>query len=235
MKIKFLQKTTLVDYAGEIACTLFTFGCNFKCGFCYNPELVLEEKSPDISPDEILKFLEHRKKYLSAICITGGEPLINIDIEFLEKIKSIGYKIKIDTNGSFPERLKEIIDKKLVDFVSMDVKTKKQNYLNITNSTIEIEKIEESMKLISQLENYEFRTTIVPSLHKKEDIIEMLVWLNEIINKKPKLFTLQGFKNKHKFVDESFQNEKDATESFLQEIKAELLNNQLSERIEVKI
>jgi pyruvate formate lyase activating enzyme len=235
MKIKFLQKTTLVDYAGEIACTLFTFGCNFRCGFCYNPELVLEEKTPDLSQEEILKFLDHRKKYLSAICITGGEPLLNIDIEFLQKIKSLGYKIKIDTNGSFPEKLQEIIDKKLVDFVAMDIKTKKQNYITLTNSTIEIEKIEESMKLISDLDTYEFRTTIIPAIHKKEDLIEMLVWLNEVIGKKPKLFSLQGFKNKGKFIDESFNREKDATENFLNEIKTELLNNQLSETIQVKI
>jgi len=235
MKIKFLQKTTLVDYAGEIACTLFTFGCNFRCGFCYNPELVLEEKTPNLSQEEILEFLEKRKKYLSAVCITGGEPLIEIDLEFLQKIKSLGYKLKIDTNGSFPEKLKEIIDSNLVDFVSMDIKTKKQNYLNITNSTIEIEKIEESMKLISNLENYEFRTTIVPSLHKKEDIIEMLVWLNEIIGKKPKKFSLQGFKNKGKFIDESFAKEKDATETFLQEIKTEILNNNLAEDVQIKV
>lgn len=235
MKIKFLQKTTLVDYAGEIACTIFTFGCNFRCGFCYNPELVIEEKTPDLSQDEILKFLEQRKKYLSAICITGGEPLINIDIEFLQKIKNLGYKIKIDTNGSFPEKLKELIDKKLVDYVSMDIKTKKQNYLTLTNSAIEIEKIEESMKLISQLENYEFRTTIVPLLHKKEDIIEMLVWLDEVIGKKPKKFSLQGFKNKGKFIDESFAKEKDATEIFLQEIKTEILNSALAETVEVKV
>src|SRR6056297_544845 len=108
MKIKYLQKTTLIDYPGKIACTIFLFGCNFRCGFCHNPELVKQnhKENYSISEEEILEFLEKRKNQLEGVCFTGGEPLLTLKKEFVKKIKSLGYKIKLDTNGSFPERLK---------------------------------------------------------------------------------------------------------------------------------
>ncbi|HKL23166.1 MAG TPA: radical SAM protein, partial [Candidatus Nanoarchaeia archaeon] len=109
MKIKGIQKTTLIDYPGKIACTLFLFGCNFRCGFCHNPELVIKEEVQDIDEKEILNFLEKRKGKLEGVCITGGEPFLTLDKNFIKKIKEKGYFVKIDTNGSFPEKLKDFI------------------------------------------------------------------------------------------------------------------------------
>src|SRR3989338_8960504 len=130
MKIAGIQKMTLIDYPDKIACTFFTFCCNFKCGYCHNPELVIRKGIINNYPiEECLDFLKRKRKYLDGVCITGGEPLINHDIkDFLFKIKKMGYLIKIDTNGSNPDRLKEIIDEKLVDYVAMDIKSDKEKY-----------------------------------------------------------------------------------------------------------
>ena len=129
MKISGLQKLTLIDYPEKIACTVFLFGCNFRCGFCHNPELVLRDNPERVYKEkEILDFLKQRKKYLDAVCISGGEPLINPDLsELLRKIKELGFIVKLDTNGSNPEGLKELIGKKLVDYIAMDVKADRDN------------------------------------------------------------------------------------------------------------
>lgn len=219
MKIKHLQKITLIDYPGEIACVLFLYGCTFRCGFCYNPELVLEEQTPDLSKDEILKFLEKRKDQLSGICITGGEPLMTLEKDFLVKIKEFGYKIKIDTNGSFPGKLKEFIDEGLVDYIAMDIKGPKEDYSKIANVNVPLEKIEESIKIISQMENYEFRTTILEKFHTQENIKQMFLWLKSLVGKKIKNYSFQGFKNVGSFVDKNFENEKNTSEDFLKELK----------------
>jgi pyruvate formate lyase activating enzyme len=222
MKIAGFQKTSLIDYPKKIACTIFIHGCNFRCGFCHNPELVLHEPEVEFSKDEILKFLEKRQGQLEGVCITGGEPLLSLDLDFLKKIKELGYLIKIDTNGSFPEKLKEIIEEKLVDYIAMDVKSSSENYKKVSNSNIDLNKIEESIKLISLLENYEFRTTILEEIHDLEEIKKMAIWLNEIIGGKPKKFCLQGFRNQGKFIDENFKNKKDTSKEFLENLKNEI-------------
>ena len=222
MKIKGLQKLTLIDYPGKLACTIFLFGCNFRCGFCHNPELVLNKLGGNISEQEVLDFLEKRKKYLEGICITGGEPLLTLEKNFLEKIKSLGYKIKLDTNGSFPEKLEEFVSEGLIDFVSMDIKSSKENYLKVSNSKIEIEKIEKSIKLISGLKDYEFRTTILEEIHTTEEMEKIGKWLNELIGKRPKKYFLQGFKNNGKFIDQKYQNKIDVTEVFLERLKQKI-------------
>lgn len=219
MKINGIVKTTFIDYPGKIACTIFTFGCNFKCGFCHNPELVINKINKEYSKEEILKFLKKRQEQLEGICITGGEPLLNIDINFLKKIKELGYLIKLDTNGSFPEKLKELIEKKLIDYVAMDVKTNKANYNKLTNSNIDLKKIEESIKIISTLPNYEFRTTIIEDEHTEEIIKDMAIWINQLTKTKPKNFSLQGFKNNDKFIDKSYETKKDTTEYYLNKLK----------------
>ena len=219
MKINGIVKTTFIDYPGKIACTIFTFGCNFKCGFCHNPELVINKTNKEYSKEEILKFLKKRQGQLEGICITGGEPLLNIDINFLKKIKELGYFIKLDTNGSFPEKLKELIEKKLIDYVAMDVKTNKTNYNKLTNSNINLKKIEESIKIISIFPNYEFRTTIIEDEHTEEIIKDMAVWINQLTKTKPKNFILQGFKNNGKFIDKSYETKKDTTEYYLNKLK----------------
>ena len=219
MLIKGLQKTTLIDYPGKIACTIFLFGCNFRCGYCHNPELVITPKNFDYPENEILLFLEKQKKYLDGICITGGEPLLNIDFEFLRKIKNMGYKIKIDTNGSFPEKLKEIIEEKLVDYIALDIKTSRENYEKAVNSVVLLEKIEESIKIISNFPEHEFRTTVVERFHDEEEIKEIMAWLNKLTGKKNLKYCLQGFKNSGKLLNPEFSSDKNVNEIFLQELK----------------
>lgn len=234
MKIKGIQELTLIDYPGKLACTLFLFGCNFKCGFCHNPELVLAPLGKDYTMDEILKFLEKRKGQLEGVCITGGEPLMTIDIKFLSKIKDLGYSIKVDTNGSFPELLEELIKKKLIDYVAMDIKSSKEKYKDITCSNINIKKIEKSIKIISSLlDYYEFRTTVLEDIHDVKEMEELSKWLNRLCAGKPKKFVLQGFKNQGKFIDKEFGKKKDTREEYLEELK-EILNDYFEE-VEVRI
>ncbi len=238
MRIKGLQKLTLIDYPGKIACTIFLQGCNFKCGFCHNPELVLEsfiDKNKEIDSEEILEFLKKRKKYLEAVCITGGEPLISLDIDFLNKIKDLGYLIKIDTNGCFPERLQEIINLGLVDFVSMDIKSSKENYPRLTGVlNPDFEKIEKSIKIISKLPEHEFRTTILEEFHSRKDIGDLIDWISKIVEKgKIQKFVFQGFKNNGKFIDSRFSKYTNTSEKYLLDLKE--LTNHLINKVEVRV
>lgn len=232
MKIKGLQKTTFIDYPGKIACTLFLFGCNFKCDFCHNPELVLENKNKDIPEEEILNFLEKRKEYLEGVCITGGEPLLSLKKDFVKKIKSLGYKIKLDTNGSFPEKLGEYVKENLVDFIAMDIKASKENYNNVVNAKVYLENIEKSIKVISSIPEYEFRTTILRDIHNEGEMIKIALWLNESIGEKPKKFCLQAFKNKGKILGKNLEKEKDVQEETLIKLK-EIIQDKFEE-IEIR-
>lgn len=232
MKIQGLHELTLVDYPGRIACTLFLFGCNFRCGFCYNPDLVLAPMGEEHSEKEILDFLEKRKGQLEGVCITGGEPLMTIDVEFLKKIKDLGYSIKIDTNGSFPELLEELIKDGLIDYVAMDIKSSKENYDKITGCNIDIKKIEKSIKIISSLlDYYEFRTTVVD--HDVKEMEEIAQWLNNLCSGKPQKFVMQGFKNKGKFIDSEFNKKQDVSEEYLEELK-NILENYF-DKVEVRV
>ena len=220
MKILGLQKLTLIDYPGKAACTIFLFGCNFRCGFCHNPELVLDSNGLENYPEEfVFDFLKDRKKYLDGVCITGGEPLMVLEKDFLKRIKALGYGIKIDTNGSFPERLKEFIDEGLVDFVAMDIKASKDSYKKVVDTDVDLEKIEESIKLIAGLLNYEFRTTVVKRFHDVHEMKELVLWVGGLIGGKIKRFALQGFKKNGKLVDESFSEEENVDEEYLEEMK----------------
>jgi len=233
MKIKNIQPLTLIDYPGILACTIFIFGCNFRCGFCYNSGLVLKEDTPDMEHDKVLEFLQKRRKYLDGVCFTGGEPLMSLDIGFLREVKALGYKIKIDTNGSFPEKLRHLIELNLVDFVSMDIKSSKEKYSELTNVKPNMEKIEESIELISKLSEYEFRTTILEDIHTEEEIKKIAEWLNRIAEKKPKKFVLQGFKVQGKIIDSQFNNYKDTTEECLKKLKKEI--ETYFEEIEIRV
>lgn len=219
MKIAGLQKTTLIDYLGEVACTIFLFGCNFRCGFCHNPGLVLKDVEGGFSEENILKFLEERRGKLDAVCISGGEPLMSLDLNFVRKIKDLGYKVKIDTNGSFPSKLRELIDEELVDFVAMDIKASDKKYSMVAGVSVNLGQIEESIKIIYDFGSYEFRTTILDRFH---DVFEMRAlgrWMNKICGGKPKKFYLQGFKTKGDLIDENFSSEKDVSEKYLFELK----------------
>lgn len=220
MKILGIERTTFIDFPGKIACTIFLYGCNFRCGFCHNPGLVLEPDRKEISQEEIFEFLEKRKGQLEGVCITGGEPFMSLDLDFVKKIKELGYFIKIDTNGSFPEKLKEFIEKGFVDFIAMDIKSSRENYLELINSKIDLENIEKSIGLINSSGiDYEFRTTILENLHNEEEIRKMGFWLNKICNEKPKKFVLQRFKNRGKLIDEKFEKVSDTSLEFLKKLE----------------
>lgn len=233
MKIAGIEKTTLIDYPNKIACTLFLYGCNFRCKFCHNPELVVLPLKKEISEEEILNYLKKRKNQLEGVCITGGEPLMTINKSFLKKIKEIGYCIKIDTNGSIPEILKELIEEKLVNFIAMDIKSDKENYYKIINSDIDLKNIEKSMKIIEKAGiDYEFRTTIVKDFHTSENIKSMAEWINKVLEKKPKKICLQGFKNQGKILCKNFSEKKDTPEKYLKKLKEEI--SPFFEEIEIR-
>ena len=180
MIIKGLQKTTLLDFPGKVACTLFTAGCNFRCPFCHNASLVISPDTSDtISEEEIFAFLKKRRGFLDGVCITGGEPLLQRDIEdFIKKIRELGLAVKLDTNGAYPERLRSIIDKGLVDYVAMDIKNSKEKYALTAGADVNIEKISESVRILMASDvEYEFRTTVVRELHSPEDIKSIGEWI----------------------------------------------------------
>ena len=182
MKISGLQKLTLLDYPGKVACTLFTCGCNLRCPFCHNMDLVVNASAAPAFPlDEIFDFLKERVGKLEGVAITGGEPLLHDDMDdLLADIRKLGYSIKLDTNGFFPERLKRILDKKLVDMVAMDIKSGTTNYDKVSGITeYNDDKFDKKayLKSIDILLNsdidYEFRTTCVNGLHTEEDFHEI--------------------------------------------------------------
>lgn len=233
MKIAGLQKTTTIDYPGEIACTIFLHGCNFRCGFCYNPDLVVKKFERGFSEEDILKFLKKKIGKLDAVCITGGEPLMSLDFGFVKKIKELGYKVKIDTNGSFPNRLKEMIDLGLVDYIAMDVKSCREDYSKVADVDVDLKKIEESIRIVHKFGG-EFRTTIVGKYHNVNSLRDLGKWLNKICGEKPKKYFLQGFKrNKEGMIDSSFLKEKDISEECLKELKSGV--KEFFEEVEVRV
>jgi pyruvate formate lyase activating enzyme len=192
MKICGFQKMTMLDYPGKVACTVFTGGCNFRCPFCHNAMLVTDiDEDAVFSEDEIISYLNKRKGIIDGVCITGGEPLLQKDIgNFLVKVKETGMPVKLDTNGSYPDKLKELISEGLVDYVAMDIKNSKEKYpLTVGLPDYDIGKIEESVEfLMSDAVDYEFRTTVVREFHTAEDIVEITKWIAGA-----KRYFLQGF------------------------------------------
>lgn len=179
MKIYGLQKLTLLDYPQKTACTIFTGGCNFACPFCHNASLVTHIDGEVIPQSELLSFLDKRKNMLEGVCISGGEPLLNDDLpDFIVKVKEFGYAVKLDTNGSFHEKLKSLIDKKLIDYVAMDIKNCREKYNITAGASVDIEKIEKSVKLLLKGKiPYEFRTTVTEQLHCDSDFEKIGDWL----------------------------------------------------------
>jgi len=181
MTISGMQKLTLLDYPGNTACLIFTQGCNFRCPFCHNRDLVENEIEHEIIDEkEVFKYLEKRKGILDGICITGGEPLLQRDIEdFISKVKEMGFKVKLDTNGSSPFRLKSLLDKGLLDYVAMDIKNDFLNYDKTSGiERINIENIKRSIDIIENSNvEYEFRTTIVKELHNMFQLEQICKYL----------------------------------------------------------
>lgn len=169
-KIAGLQKTTFIDFPKKIACIVFTQGCNFRCGYCHNPEL-FENKEPALSVPAFFEFLNKRKGKLDGVVITGGEPTLQHDLkDFIRQIKDLGFLVKLDTNGTNPEILKELLCENLLDYVAMDIKAPLEKYNNIVNVNFDTEKIKTSIDLIMNSKiDYEFRTTVIKSQLSIED------------------------------------------------------------------
>ena len=180
MQIHGLNKTTLLDYPEHVAATVFTGGCNFRCPFCHNSDLLKGENNSNRIDEQVLfDYLDKRKGLIDGVCISGGEPLLQKDIElFIRKIKEKGYKVKLDTNGSKPKLLKNLLDNNLLDYVAMDVKNTFNKYDLTSGVSINLDDIKESINILKSSKiDYEFRTTIVKELHTFEDIEEILGYL----------------------------------------------------------
>ena len=206
MKIHGLNKLTLLDYPGHMACLVFTGACNYRCPFCHNASLVLHPNSqPLISEDEIFRFLKSRTGILEGVCISGGEPTLQPDLpEFIRKVKDLGFRVKLDTNGSRPEILNDLLTKDLLDYVSMDIKNTLSKYpftVGLVNSpstfapscpdNLVTEAVQTSVKQLMNSDIlYEFRTTLVRELHTEEDLLSIAAWLQGA-----KAYYLQAFRD----------------------------------------
>jgi pyruvate formate lyase activating enzyme len=201
MIIKGFQKLTLLDFPGRTACTVFTGGCNFRCPFCHNALLVTEQDDIFYTEEEIFEHLKLRKNVLDGVAITGGEPLLQKDIErFIYEIKDMGYDVKLDTNGSFPDKLQDLITLDIIDYVAMDIKNCKEKYgETIGVKNFDISPVEKSMEILrSSGVDYEFRTTVTQNYHTKEDIEKLAQWIEGT----PRYF-LQNFVDSGSLIDSS--------------------------------
>ncbi len=203
MLILGLQKTTLLDYPGKIASTIFTGGCNFRCPYCHNRDLVFPPKDAlSYSEDEIFEHLNSKKRVLDGVCITGGEPTLHKDLpEFISKIKELGLLVKLDSNGTNPAMLKNLIDEKLVDYIAMDIKQSKEKYNDIACMPVfNLAPIEESVELLKEGRvEYEFRTTIMKECHNASDMESIGKWL-----KGASAYYLQSYKESEQVINPVF-------------------------------
>lgn len=216
---KGIQKTTLIDFPGRLACTLFTGGCNFRCGYCYNSGLVLAPQDfPTLPTSELLSFLAYRKKYLEGVCITGGEPTLYGEqlTEFISKLKELGYEVKLDTNGTNPTILKKLIDLHLVDYIAMDIKADIENYDKVVCTHIDSASIRTSIRLIMQSNiEYEFRSTVVPDVFDEETMHGIA---KEI--KGAKVYYLQQFKPSDHTISQAYRQGARGNRSDLERFKS---------------
>lgn len=197
MKIAGLQKMTLLDYPGKVACTVFLPGCNFCCPFCHNGELLGGDVPPLMDDTELLAFLEKRRGILDAVCITGGEPTLHSGLgNLMRAIKEMGYLVKLDTNGYRPNILKQLAADGVVDYVAMDIKNSPAKYAQTVGLVaMDLTAVEESMMfLLTGALDYEFRTTVVAQLHDESSIRDMAKWVGGLVpGRKAKRFFLQPF------------------------------------------
>lgn len=181
MRIQGLQKLTLLDFPEHTACTVFTAGCNFRCPFCHNASLVVNiPKEAEISEEDFFAFLQKRIGILDGVCVSGGEPLLQPDIErFIRKIKDMGFAVKLDTNGSFPNKLIHLVEQGLVDYVAMDIKNSPETYaFTAGTDALDMEAIHKSVSYLKEGHiPYEFRTTVVKHYHSKDSFEEIGKWL----------------------------------------------------------
>jgi len=181
MRISGLQKMTLLDFPGKVACTVFTGGCDLRCPFCHNASLVLPERASDATDEaQVLRFLEKRRGMLEGVAVTGGEPLLHADLpDFLRTVRAMGYAVKLDTNGTFPDRLRAVVEEGLVDYVAMDVKNAPLLYgKTVGLRDFDLTDVERSKDfLLTGRVGYEFRTTVVRGLHTAESLCAAARWI----------------------------------------------------------
>ncbi len=180
LKIYGLQKMTLLDYPGHVACTVFLNACNFRCPFCHNFELVTGDAPPVMGTEELFAFLDKRRGLLDGVAITGGEPCLHPELpDLIRGIRALGFKIKLDTNGCYPAMLRRLLEEGLVDYVAMDIKNSPERYAETAGiETVDLGPIRESVKLLmSSSVDYEFRTTVVDELHSEPDFALIGQWI----------------------------------------------------------
>lgn len=180
MRILGFQKTTLLDYPHKLAATIFLGGCNLRCPFCHNAKLVTDTSSANFSESEILTYLKKRLGILEGVCITGGEPTLSKDlISFLHNIKELGFLVKLDTNGTNPDLVSDLIHRKLIDYIAMDIKNCPSKYESTVGCPLSMDAIHQSIQLLMESPiDYEFRTTVVRELHTMDDLIEIGQWIS---------------------------------------------------------
>lgn len=217
MQIGGITKSSLIDYPKKISAVIFLIGCNFNCPYCHNPELVISNIIEPIDINTIYSFLKKRKGLLDGVVITGGEPTLHKKLpEFIKNIKDMGYLIKLDTNGSNPNMVEELIENKLIDYIAMDIKAPFDEYNNIITKEINIENVKKTFKLLVQNKvDYEFRTTVVSNLLNYESFVK----INEIFKKEGKIkkYCLQRFK-KSKHLNEFYLNAKTLTDEEFEKV-----------------
>lgn len=232
MLIQHLEKTTLLDYPGKIAAVVFTYGCNLRCPYCHNPELVIEKprEKQSISQGEVIKFLKSRKNKLDGLVITGGEPTIHDDLpNFIKKVKKAvpSMKIKLDTNGTFPDRVEKMIKEKLVDYWAMDVKYEDEIYKQGLNGGMKIKNIKKSIRLIMKSgADYEFRTTVMKGMHTRK----VMRGIGKLVKGSP-IYYIQNFRP-GKTIDPKLDSSKSFSEKQLRSFK-KLMEEYVS-RVEVR-
>lgn len=199
MNIAGVQKVTLLDYPGKVACEIFTQGCNFECPFCQNSSLIPITNTGEFSEEEIFEYLNLRKNILDGVVITGGEPTVQKDLKgFIKKIKDLGLLVKLDTNGGNPKVLQELIDEKLVDYVAMDIKNIFNKYNITAGKKISLDNIKMSIEILKASKiDYEFRTTIIKEMHSLDDIVSICKLVG---NAK---YYLQNFEDSENVIDHS--------------------------------
>ncbi len=230
LPLKGFIKTSLIDWPEKICSTVFLGYCNFRCPFCHNPELVIHpEKTKNIEEKEFFDFLKTRKKWLDGVCITGGEPTLSPGLKnFCKEIKKMGFGVKLDTNGSFPDILNDLLNSNLIDYVAMDIKNCFEEYNNTIGVKINTNLIKKSILILSKYSEknpefkYELRTTVVPKLHNKEFILKMFEEISKLIGKektrKEVNFYIQNFRP-IKTLDPSYEKEKTFTQEELEEFE----------------
>ena len=197
------QKLTLLDFPGKVACTLFTSGCNLRCPFCHNASLVTHIDNTNIyKKEEIISYLKKRSGILEGVCISGGEPLLQSDIEgFIKEVKDLGFLVKLDTNGFFPDKLISLVEKGLIDYVAVDFKSSYENYRVATGiENLDISPFKRTVEfLLSGKVEFEFRTTVVAGIHKTQDIVEIAKTI-----KGAKRYFLQSFVDSGDLIGDGF-------------------------------